>query len=185
MKLVQTENQVSCAWITFWCIVLSIIIICVSFICTSAEAGEVKIKGGYIDILCKPIDSYIILEVSYEEQYKQAGAELGLLCYKTYINDVGELFALNPSLTLKYYIKALYMGCGGGYSLNLMDDVYDIDNEWTRHITIGLENGDWGLEVRRTFEDLDLETGFDYEPPGGIERYSRLDSWIMLITRKF
>lgn len=145
---------------------------------------EVKIKTGYINILCKPVHDTGVVELAYEVKNKSVGIEVFGQGFITKIDEVGDVTSLNYGITPKIYLPfGFYFGLGIGYMNNFAPKGMDIDDEVQRYGIIGKNFGGWGIEFKRIIADLDIETHLPYETD--IEKRSRLDNWQVVIVKKF
>ena len=171
---------------------------------------SINLKGGFQDIICEGADSTPVVEVSYEYKYKWVGLEAGIGAFSAILHDtqtdvggrfdwytgknMGRLNALNYFTNLKLYPREdIYVGAGiGWYDLYFVENyrVYqvgeqaDADDEFEWHVLAGWEFVDsWFIEGKYIIADLDIESNI--EPEGVLEAHSRLNSWAIMVGKKW
>jgi len=193
-------------------LILGLVIIFVALSITASGYAEqsFNLKGGYQDIICEGADGTPVIEVSYEYKYKRVAIEFGVGAISAILHDtqtdiggrfdwytgknMGRLNALNYFATAKLYpLEDVYVGGGiGYYDLYFVENyrVYqpgeqaDADDELEYHLVAGWEfNKDWFLETKYIVGDLDLESNIS--PEGILEAHSRLNSWAVMVGRKW
>ena len=178
-------------------VLLAVIILASLLFCSPARAENiVSLKSGVMNTKCKGISKTEYFAVSYEYKYKYLGleAELGyfnnLLQETYYTKDMGMLHTFNIQGMIKYYPfkEGWYVGTGTGVYVMEFKEYYRgkavVEPEMTWVVAIGhvWENGIFA-EFKHALVDLDIESGV--HPDGIIEDRSRMDSWSVMVGKKW
>jgi len=157
-----------------------VIVMLVCFV--GIASAEIRLKAGGQYVGCKAVNPSIVVEGGYQCRYKSVALEGDIGALTSNIKEVGQLWALEPSIMGKVYLGDFYVGAGVGYYFNYLKNT-DCDDQTVQFGVIGLESGNWFIEGKVNISDLDIETGLNKETQ--IEKNSRFDGVQVMIGRKF
>ena len=154
-------------------------------------------KIGYVEMEADDARVGIIKEVAVGYEWEKFSAELSFGHWRMHIKGVeadnlsykyvGELIIMPLMGSIRYDIlDFVYIGAGYGTAFINFRENYsgeaDIDTPRLGSAIAGLKLGNWFLEYRRLFGDLNIESG--NSKIGVLEDYSRLDSSQIMVGYK-
>lgn len=161
------------------------------FFITSLCYGEVVYKQGYIHTILDTSSGGSYQEVEINKRIKNISPLIlgGFFFSQLKGENIqgvwdyrGTLFVYPIMVGLKYHIGKFYLG--GAYGINFM--TFSTKEAWVKNRKafqgiIGYKiNNRLGIEVKRLFSDLDIESGVSEY--GIMEDRSNLNSWIACLT---
>lgn len=154
-------------------------------------------KIGYVEMVADDIQAGIIKEVAVGYQWEKVSAEVSFGHWRMKIKGneadslsykyVGEMAVMPLMGSIRFHVlDFLYIGGGYGTAVINFEENYagkaDVDSPRIGSAIAGLELGNWFLEYRRLFGDLNIESG---NPSIGVlEDYSRFDGSQIMVGYK-
>ena len=177
-----------------WLLVLVLLLV-IPFIAYAEVYTTAKI--GYVEMDTDDARVGIIKEVAVGYEWEKVSAEVSFGHWRMYIKGteadnldykyVGEFIIMPLMGSVRYHVLDwLYVGGGYGTALTNFRENYageaEIKSPRLGSAIAGLELGNWFLEYRRLFGDMNIESG--NKGIGVLEDYSRFDCSQIMVGYK-